>query len=136
MLRDRYAPVDLFALAYRPLFPRSDQFKQGRVHLHGLLLDGERKSIEPLRRRVLSGDEPALKLIVNQSSRDPAPVLTAYRARLAAAFGESNGISIRTPSLLGTVLDRDAFRFVGYYLTLALVASAVYVTIRDNEVRV
>ena len=37
-----------YALAFRPLFPRSDQFNQDRVYLHGLLLDGERKSIEPL----------------------------------------------------------------------------------------
>src|SRR5215216_1774562 len=41
-----------YALEFRPLFPRSDQFKRGRVYLHGLLLDGERKSIEPLSRRV------------------------------------------------------------------------------------
>ena len=39
-----------YALEFRPLFPRSDQFKHGRVYLHGLLLDGERKSIEPLSR--------------------------------------------------------------------------------------
>ncbi|MCC7107562.1 MAG: hypothetical protein IT307_20690 [Chloroflexi bacterium] len=37
-----------YALAFRPLFPRSDQFKHGRTYLHGLLRDGERKSIEPL----------------------------------------------------------------------------------------
>ena len=40
-----------YALEFRPLFGRSDQFKQGRLYLHGLLLDGERKSIEPLSRR-------------------------------------------------------------------------------------
>ena len=46
-----------YALEYRPLFPRSDQFKQGRVYLHGLLLDGERTSIEPLSRQVPGGNE-------------------------------------------------------------------------------
>src|SRR5829696_5472887 len=62
-----------YALEYRPLFGRSDQFKQGRVYLHGLLLDGERKSIEPLSRRVPGGNEQNLQQFVNQSPWDPGP---------------------------------------------------------------
>ena len=83
-----------YALAYRPLFPRSDQFKQGRVYLHGLLLDGERKSIEPLSRRVPGGDEQRLQQFVNQSPWDPAPILAAYRARMAAAFAAEDGVIV------------------------------------------
>src|SRR3712207_4228353 len=83
-----------YALDYRPLFPRSDQFKQGRVYLHGLLLDGERKSIEPLSRRVPGGDEQALQQFVNQSPWDPAPILAAYRARMAAAFATDDGVIV------------------------------------------
>ncbi len=80
-----------YALEYRPLFPRSDQFKQGRVYLHGLLLDGERKSIEPLSRRVPGGNEQALQQFVNQSPWDPTPILAAYRARMAATFASHPG---------------------------------------------
>jgi SRSO17 transposase len=83
-----------YALAYRPLFPRSDQFKQGRVYLHGLLLDGERKSIEPLSRRVPGGNEQSLQQFVNQSPWEPAPILAAYRARLAAAFATDDGVIV------------------------------------------
>jgi SRSO17 transposase len=83
-----------YALEYRPLFPRSDQFKQGQVYLHGLLLDGERKSIEPLSRRVPGGDEQRLQQFVNQSPWDPAPVLAAYRARMAAAFAADDGVIV------------------------------------------
>ncbi len=83
-----------YALEYRPLFPRSDQFRQGRVYLHGLLLDGERKSIEPLSRRVPGGDEQALQQFVNQSPWDPAPILAAYRARMAAAFAAEDGANV------------------------------------------
>ncbi|MDP8922165.1 MAG: IS701 family transposase [Chloroflexota bacterium] len=83
-----------YALAYRPLFPRSDQFRQGRVYLHGLLLDGERKSIEPLSRRVPGGNEQNLQQFINQSPWDPAPVLRAYRARLAAAFADESGLLV------------------------------------------
>src|SRR5215204_7649720 len=81
-----------YALAFRPLFPRSDQFKQGRVYLHGLLLDGERKSIEPLSRRVPDGNEQRLQQFVNQSPWDAAPILRAYRARMAAAFARADGL--------------------------------------------
>ena len=83
-----------YALEYRPLFPRSDQFKQGRVYLHGLLLDGERKSIEPLSRRVPGGNEQNLQQVVNQSPWDPAPILAAYRARMAAAFATEDGVIV------------------------------------------
>jgi SRSO17 transposase len=83
-----------YALEYRALFPRSDQFRQGRIYLHGLLLDGERKSIEPLSRRVPDGDEQRLQQFVNQSPWDPAPVLQAYRARLAAAFASPDGLIV------------------------------------------
>src|SRR5688572_8419823 len=83
-----------YALEFRPLFPRSDQFKQGRVYLHGLLLDGERKSIEPLSRRVPGGNEQNLQQFINQSPWDPAPILAAYRARMAAAFAADDGVIV------------------------------------------
>jgi SRSO17 transposase len=83
-----------YALEFRPLFPRSDQFRQGRLYLHGLLLDGERKSIEPLSRRVPGGNEQNLQQFVNQSPWDPAPVLRAYRARLAAACATDDGVIV------------------------------------------
>src|SRR5918992_4440610 len=83
-----------YALEYRPLFPRRDQFKQRRVYLHGLLLDGERKSIEPLSRRVPGGNEQSLQQFVNQSPWDPTPVLAAYRARMAEAFASDYGVIV------------------------------------------
>src|SRR5215210_8742043 len=83
-----------YAREYRPLFPRSDQFKQGRVYLHGLLLDGERKSIEPLSRRVPGGNEQNLQQFINQSPWDPAPILAAYRARMAETFAADDGVIV------------------------------------------
>jgi SRSO17 transposase len=83
-----------YALEFRPLFGRSDRYKQGRVYLHGLLLDGERKSIEPLSRRVPGGNEQNLQQFINQSPWDPAPVLAAYRARMAAAFATDDGVVV------------------------------------------
>ncbi len=83
-----------YALEYRPLFARSDQSRQGRVYLHGLLLDGERKSIEPLSRRVPGGNAQNLQQFVNQSPWDPAPLLAACRARMAAAFAAEDGVIV------------------------------------------
>jgi SRSO17 transposase len=83
-----------YAREFRPLFRRIDQYLHGRTYLHGLLLDGERKSIEPLSRRVPGGGEQALQQFVNQSPWDAGPVLRAYRARMAAAFASEDGLLV------------------------------------------
>jgi len=83
-----------YAAGFRRLFPRSDQFRQSQIYLHGLLLDGERKSIEPLSRRVPGGDEQRLQQFVNQSPWDPVPVLAAYRARMGAALAQPDGVIV------------------------------------------
>src|SRR5438067_10976850 len=77
-----------YAREFRPLFRRIDQY------LHGLLLDGGRKSIEPLSRRVPGGDEQALQQFVNQSPWEAGPVVAAYRARMAAAFAGTDGLIV------------------------------------------
>jgi SRSO17 transposase len=86
--------LEAYALGFRPLFPRRDQFRQGQLYLHGLLLDGERKSIEPLSRRVPGGNEQRLQQFVNQSPWEPAPVLAAYRARLAEILARPAGVIV------------------------------------------
>jgi SRSO17 transposase len=83
-----------YAREFRPLFGRIDRYLHGRTYLHGLLLDGERKSIEPLSRRVPGGDEQALQQFVNQSPWEAAPVLRAYRARMAEAFADEGGLIV------------------------------------------
>src|ERR687885_2116558 len=83
-----------YAREFRPQFQRIDQYLHGRTYLHGLLLDGERKSIEPLSRRVPGGNEQALQQFVNQSPWDPAPILAAYRARMAQALARSGGVIV------------------------------------------
>jgi SRSO17 transposase len=58
---------------------RKDQRRWGEVYLRGLMLDGRRKSIEPMAARLSDGDEQCLQQFVNQSPWAWAPV----RARLA-----------------------------------------------------
>jgi SRSO17 transposase len=60
-------------------FVRSEQRRWARVYLRGLMLDGKRKSIEPMAARLQDGDEQCLQQFVNQSPWDEAIV----RANLA-----------------------------------------------------
>jgi len=86
--------LQTYARRFRRLFPRSDQFRQGGIYLHGLLLDGERKSIQPLSRRVPGGDEQRLHQFVSQSPWDVTPVLREYRACMAEAFAGADGVIV------------------------------------------
>ena len=49
---------------------RKDQRRWGGVYLRGLMLDGKRKSIEPMAARLDDGDEQCLQQFVNQSPWD------------------------------------------------------------------
>jgi SRSO17 transposase len=88
-----------YAALFAPAFPQSKPARWAGVYLQGLLLDGERKSIEPLSRRVawpegLTSKDPeqALQQFVNQSPWDAQAVLRHYRAHLAQTFASPEGI--------------------------------------------
>jgi SRSO17 transposase len=58
---------------------RAERRYWGAVYVRGLLLDGKRKSVEPMARRLPDGDVQAMQQFVGQSPWDPMPV----RRRLA-----------------------------------------------------
>ena len=69
------------------------------VYLQGLMLDGERKSIQPLAQRVnvpgWHGDTmQALQQFVNQSPWDEQAVLRTYRRLLAASLADATGVIV------------------------------------------
>jgi len=66
---------------------RKDQRRWGECYLRGLMLDGRRKSIEPMAQRLEDGDEQCLQQFVNQSPWEWAPV----RERLAKKMTEAIG---------------------------------------------
>src|SRR5215210_3313196 len=79
-----------YAALFADDFPQVKPARWAGVYLQGLLLDGERKSIEPLSRRVtlpagLTSRDPeqALQQFVNQSPWDERAVLRHYRTHLA-----------------------------------------------------
>ncbi len=62
---------------------RKDQRRWGEVYLRGLMLDGKRKSIEPMAARLADGDEQCLQQFVNQSPWDRVPVRRALARRMS-----------------------------------------------------
>jgi SRSO17 transposase len=66
--------------------PRSDQRRWGEVYLRGLMLDGKRKSIEPMAARLADGDEQCLQQFVNQSPWAWQPVRLRLARRVSAAI--------------------------------------------------
>jgi SRSO17 transposase len=66
--------------------PRSDQRRWGEVYLRGLMLDGKRKSIEPMAARLTDGDEQCLQQFVNQSPWEWQPVRRRLARKLSVAI--------------------------------------------------
>jgi SRSO17 transposase len=90
-----------YAAHFASDFPQAKPARWSAVYLQGLLLDGERKSIEPMARRVtLPADLPskdpeqALQQCVNHSPWDEHKVLRRYRALLAGHFASPEGIFV------------------------------------------
>jgi SRSO17 transposase len=88
-----------YAASFADEFPQARPALWASVYLQGLLLDGERKSIEPLSRRVTPPDglvvkdpDQALQQFVNQSPWDERLVLRRYRSLLAKTFASPDGI--------------------------------------------
>lgn len=63
---------------------RKDQRRWGEVYLRGLMLDGRRKSIEPMAARLEDGDEQCLQQFVSQSPWEEAKVRRRLAMRMTA----------------------------------------------------
>lgn len=62
---------------------RRDQRYWGSVYLRGLILDGERKSVEPISQRLPEADRQSLQQFLADSPWDPVPVRAAMARRMA-----------------------------------------------------
>jgi SRSO17 transposase len=92
--------LEAYVARVRPGFNHSRQPLWCEAYLRGLLMEGERKSIEPLSSRVglpaalgaVADPEQALQQFVGQSSWDEATVAREYRATLAEVLAEPDGV--------------------------------------------
>lgn len=90
-----------YAALFADDFPQAKPARWAGVYLRGLLTDGDRKSVEPLARRVPLPDgltskdpEQALQQFVSHSPWDERKVLARYRAHLATAFASPDAVFV------------------------------------------
>ena len=90
-----------YAALFATDFPQAKPARWAGVYLHGLLTDGDRKSVEPLSHRVTLPDgldskdpEQALQQFVSQSPWDDQAVLRRYRAHLAGTFAGPDAVFV------------------------------------------
>jgi SRSO17 transposase len=90
-----------YAARFRDDFRFDRPARWAPVYLAGLIQEGERKSIEPLSRRVtlppelqVKDPDQALQQFVNQSPWDEQQVLERYRSVMAETFADPAGIFV------------------------------------------
>ena len=93
--------LEAYAARFRDAFATERPALWCPVYLRGLITDGERKSIEPLSRRVplppelaVKDPEQALQQFVSQSPWDEQTVWKRYRDVMAEAFADPKGIFV------------------------------------------
>ena len=79
----RVALIEFAAEMYRPLV-RCDQRAKGEQYVRGLLLEGRRKSIQPMAARLADGDEEGLQQFITDSPWDDVPVRRRLARRMTA----------------------------------------------------
>ena len=79
----RAALIEFAAAMYRPLV-RCDQRAKGEQYVRGLLLEGRRKSIQPMATRLPDGDEEGLQHFITDSPWDDVPVRRRLAWRMTA----------------------------------------------------
>ena len=86
--------LGVFVEDFAPEFGRTERRYWCKRYLTGLLLDGERKSIEPIAQRVPGGNEQALQQFVNQSPWAHEPVQDKLSRRLVRCSGKGKGVLV------------------------------------------
>src|SRR6478752_3936640 len=93
--------LDAYAARFHDDFNRPRQAAYSGVYLQGLLLDGDRKSIEPLSRKVtlpaglvVADLDQALQQFIGQSTWDEQAVGKRYRSTMAETFASPAGIFV------------------------------------------
>jgi len=79
----RAALIEFAEEMYRPLV-RCDQRAKGEQYVRGLLLEGRRKSIQPMAARLPDGDEEGLQHFICDSPWDDEPVRRRLARRMTA----------------------------------------------------
>jgi SRSO17 transposase len=80
--------IDEYMAPYMRFFHRSEGRGLATSYVSGLLMDGERKSVEPMSERV-NASERAMQRLLSQVTWDEQGVLHAFQERMLAATTDS-----------------------------------------------
>jgi len=80
--------LEVFAGEVLGAMPYRKQRHWAQVYLRGLLLEGRRKSVQPMAERLPDGDEQCLQQFLNQSPWEWRPVRAALAKKMTRALGE------------------------------------------------
>jgi SRSO17 transposase len=83
LARERTALIEFAEEMYAPL-ARCDQRAKAEQYVRGLLLEGRRKSIQPMAARLADGDEQGLQQFITDSPWRDAPVRRRLARRMSA----------------------------------------------------
>ncbi|HTI70018.1 MAG TPA: transposase [Candidatus Limnocylindria bacterium] len=86
--------LERFVENFRSKFDRRERRHWCAKYLEGLLLEGERQSIEPMSARVEGGNEQALQQFVNQSPWTQSAVMEKLRAWMFSRTREQNAVLV------------------------------------------
>lgn len=86
--------LEKFLEPYKELIGRSERMHNGRLYISGLLLDGERKSIQPMAERLPGGNEQNLQQFVNQSPWEHEPVMAKLWEEMSSWDENENGVLV------------------------------------------
>lgn len=79
---------------FKEAFGRSEQRHWSTKYLMGLMMEGERKSVEPIAQRVPGGNVQAMQQFIGQSPWDWEEVQEKYRERLFHRLGKKEGVLV------------------------------------------
>ena len=90
-LKDCRARLETFLRDLLEPVGRKERRNWGSVYVRGLLLDGQRKSIEPMANRLPDGNVQAMQQFIGQSPWDPMPTRRRLAERMSRELVPAHG---------------------------------------------
>jgi len=88
-----FSSIDEYMSMYFSFFRRSEGRKLAKSYVTGLMMDGERKSIEPMSERV-HASERGMQRLLTEVKWDHERVSKEYRHRMLSETGDSQGVLV------------------------------------------
>lgn len=101
--------LEAFVEPYREFIGRSERMHWCRMYISGLLINGERKSIQPMADRLPGGDMQSIQQFVNQSPWEHKSVMNKLLVETAKKFASAEGVLV----LDDTTLPKKGKKSVG-----------------------